>query len=50
MERFKTRPVQAFEEPQWMETSSLPRQTEEDEDIIVEMIGRSVYTDNFNMK
>eukprot|EP00090_Calanus_glacialis_P002726 TRINITY_DN12036_c0_g1_i1.p1 TRINITY_DN12036_c0_g1~~TRINITY_DN12036_c0_g1_i1.p1 ORF type:complete len:705 (-),score=187.46 TRINITY_DN12036_c0_g1_i1:134-2248(-) len=40
MERFKTRPVPAFEEPQWLETSSLPRQSEEDEDLLVEMIGR----------
>ena len=50
MERFKTRPVPAFEEPQWLETSSLPRQSEEDEDLLVEMIGRSVNTDNFKLE
>lgn len=40
LEKFKTRQVPACQEPFWMETSSLPRQTEEDEDLIVEMIVR----------
>eukprot|EP00092_Neocalanus_flemingeri_P023579 GFUD01025569.1.p1 GENE.GFUD01025569.1~~GFUD01025569.1.p1 ORF type:complete len:721 (+),score=203.23 GFUD01025569.1:280-2442(+) len=40
LERFKTRQVQASQSPIWMETSSLPRQTEEDEDLTVEVLAR----------
>merc|ERR1712013_965605 len=40
-EKFKTQSVPACEQPVWMETSSLPGQSEEDEEIIVELILRS---------
>ena len=39
-EKFKTQSVPACEQPVWMETSSLPRQSEEEEEMIVELILR----------
>ena len=40
LERFKTNQVTACQNPNWMETASLPRQTEEDEDLTVEVFAR----------
>ena len=40
MERFKTRQVPISSNPKWMETFSLPRQTEEEENIKVELFAR----------
>jgi len=40
LERFKTKQVSVGENPHWMETSSLPRQTEEDKDLTVEVFAR----------
>ena len=40
LERFKTRLVPISSNPKWMETFSLPRQTEEDDNIKVELFAR----------
>ena len=40
LERFKTRQVPVSSNPTWLETNNLPRQTDEDEEIIIELFGR----------
>jgi len=40
LERFKTRQVPVSSNPTWLETNTLPRQTDEDEEIIIELFGR----------